>query len=330
MSIDWRTLRVAADRQAGLLTRRQCRDAGLSDEALQWRVSSRRWSRWHEGVYLTTPGRNDVQVGAVAALLSVSSGDVAADAALCGRSAAHLWGLERRAPSPIELVVPHRRFLVAPAGVRIRRSRRWDDLVDDLAYPWRTTVAATVLDLAGTSTLTSALALVAKAVQQELVTTAVLSQELGRRRGHRHGVLLRSALQDVDAGGQSAAELLYIRDVERAHGLPQATRQQVSDLGQRRYHDNEYDAFGLIVEVDGRLGHEQWGDRVRDGRRDRQLLAARRATTRVFWQDVAVEPCVTALDVGRILQDRGWVGAPRACRRRDCAVPDSWAASSVR
>ncbi|QGN56675.1 hypothetical protein [Nostocoides sp. HKS02] len=261
--------------------------------------------------------------------MSALSGDAAADAALCGRSAAHLWGLERRAPSPVELVVPHRRFVVAPDGVRIRRSRRWDDLVDDRAYPWRTTVAATVLDVAAVSTLTNALALVAKAVHQELVTTAALSQELALRRGHRHGALLRSALQDVDDGGQSGAELLCIRDVERAHGLPRATRQQVSDLGQRRYHDNEYDAYGLIVEVDGRLGHEQWGDRVRDGRRDRQLLATRRATTRVFWQDVAVEPCVTALDIGRILQDRGWAAGPRACRRPDCALRGSRAASSV-
>lgn len=329
MAVDWGALRRLADGQCGLLTRRQCLAAGLTDEALQWRVASRRWRRWHDGVYLTVPGRNDVQVRDTAALVWALSGGTAADAALCGPSAAHWWGLRPRTPSTVTLVVPHRRFLVPPAGVQVRRSRRWDDLVDDRAYPWRTTVAATVLDVAETSTAVDALALAATAVRQELVTAAVLSQELGRRRGHRHGPLLRSALHDVEAGGQSSAELLYIRDVERAHGLPEAIRQQASDLSRRRYHDNEYDEFGLIVEVDGRLGHETWADRVRDGRRDRELLARRRATSRVFWADVALRPCDTAIDVGRILQGRGWSGAVRPCRRRDCAVRSSWAGSSV-
>ena len=329
MAIDWRSLRNAADRQCGLLTRRQCLAAGMTDEALQWRVCSRRWSRWYEGVYLTTPGRDDAYARAMAALLATLSGAAAADAALCGHSAAHLWGLERRAPAVIELVVPHHRFVVAPPGARVRRSRRWEDLVDDRAYPWRTTVAATVLDVGDGSTATDALALAAKAVQLELVTTVSLSEELGRRRGHRHGPLLRSALLDVEAGGQSAAELLYIRDVERAHGLPTATRQQASDVTRRRYHDNVYEPFGVIVEVDGRLGHETWGDRVRDGLRDRQLLATRRVTARVFWVDVAVRPCTTALELGRILRGGGWAGAARACKRRDCAVRCSWAGSSV-
>ncbi len=137
---------------------------------------------------------------------------------------------------------------------------RWADLVDDREFPWRTTRAATVLDVAGDGSTTDALSVVARAVQKDLVAVAELRQELALRPGHRYGRVLRPALGDVEDGGESGAELLYIRDVERAHGLPTATRQSPSDRGRRRFHDHEYEEWGLIVEVDGRLGHEQWSD----------------------------------------------------------------------
>jgi hypothetical protein len=197
---------------------------------------------------------------------------------------------------------------------------RWDDLLDDRAWPWRTTVPATVLDIAAGGSPTDCLATVARAVQQERVTVAQLRQELARRPGHRHGPVLRRALADVAGGAESGAEVLYLRDVERAHRLPRSVSQSSSDLGTRRRHDHEYAAYRLVVEVDGRLGHEQWSDRVRDGRRDRLLLGTDRATTRVFWSDVALTPCQTAHDIAAILAARGWRGTARPCRRAGCTA----------
>ena len=318
MPIDWSMLRQHATRQFDLLTRLQCLAAGMTDDALQWRVASGRWVRLRGGVYLTRPGRDDWHVTATADLLRCLSGAPAADAAFCGRSALYLWGLERRPPAVIEVVVPYERSIARGPGLRVRRSVRWEDLVDELAYPWRTSLPATVLDVAAQGTATDALSTVARAVQKELVSVGQLRAELGRRQGHRHSRVLRPALADVEDGAQSGAEVLYVRDVERAHGLPTATRQAASDQGSRRYHDNEYEQFGVIVEVDGRLGHEQWADRVRDGRRDRQLLATERLTTRVFFADVALEPCRTAAEIGAILVGRGWTGRPRRCRRTGC------------
>ncbi len=320
MSVDWGRLRRRAEAQFDLVTHAQCRAAGLSEKAVQWRVSSRRWVRLHSGVYLTKPGRSEWAVGATAVLLRAQSTEGAADAAFCGQSAAFLWGLQGRAPSEVELVVPYGRCVRVGDGARVRRSMRWEDLVDERAWPWRTTIPATVLDVAADGTALDALSVVARAVQQQRVSVTELRQELARRPGHRHGTVLRPALQDVDDGGESGAELLYVRDVERAHGLPRAVRQQASDRGRRRFHDNEYEGLGLIVEVDGRLGHEQWEDRVRDGRRDRQLLGADRTSARVFWADVALTPCDTAREVAAILQHRGWAGRPHPCRRRGCPV----------
>jgi hypothetical protein len=288
---------------------------------LRWRVDSGRWIRLHEGVFLTAPGRDDWRVTATAALLRAMSGSPTADAALCGDSAAYLWGLRPRAPRTIELVVPQRRTVARPVGATVRRSMRWDTLVHDRHFPWRTTAPVTVLDVATRGSRLDALSLVARAVQRELTTVSELRAELVARGGHRHSALLRAALADIEVGGDSGAELLFVRDVERSHGLPDSRRQEAPDVGRRRYHDFDYVEYGLLVEVDGRLGHEQWRDRVRDGQRDRAQLTRERVTTRVFWPDVAVTPCDTAAELGSILGSRGWPGRPHPCRRKSCTIP---------
>lgn len=320
MAVDWTQLRTYAGRQRDLVTRRQCLAAGLSARAVEWRLTSGRWAAVQPGVYLTRPGRDDWETRALAALLRADSGGAAADAALCGRSAAFLWGLERKPPEVVQLVVPWRRTVARPTGAAVRRSMRWDDLLDDLHYPWRTTVPATVMEVTTHGSEVDALATVAKAVQRGLTTGPELLAEMRARGGHRHSRILKPALADVDGGVESGAELLFLRDVERAHGLPRSVAQSPSHVGARRRHDFEYLAFGVLIEVDGRLGHEQWADRVRDGRRDRSLLTTNRVTTRLFWPDVAVTPCASARDLARILAGRGWTGRPRLCRRDGCAV----------
>ena len=221
MPVDWATLRQHANRQFDLLTRRQCLGAGMTDDALQWRVSSGRWVRMRDGVFLTKPGRDDWHVTATADLLLCLSGAPAADAAFCGRSALYLWGLERKPPAITEVVVPYERAVAPRPRLKVRRSVRWEDLVDETAYPWRTTLPATLLDVAAQGSAIDALPTVARAVQKELVSVGQLRAELARRQGHRHSRVLGPALADVEDGAQSGAEVLYVRDVERAHGLPE-------------------------------------------------------------------------------------------------------------
>lgn len=111
-------------------------------------------------------------------------------------------------------------------------------------------------------------------------------------------------------------EIRHVRDVERAHALPAGARQAASDAGARRYHDNDDPGLGVIVEVDRRVGHEGWADRIRDGRRDRQVAPTGRFTTRVFWPEVWVTPCDTAVELAALFRSRGWPGTPHPCRRR--------------
>ena len=92
-------LDLVAGEQRGLLTRRQCVTAGMSDKAIRWRLDRGWWVLIHHGVYSTQPGRDDWHTRALAAQLAVP------DSAWSHRTAAYVHGLLRDAPSTIELVV---------------------------------------------------------------------------------------------------------------------------------------------------------------------------------------------------------------------------------
>lgn len=147
----------------------------------------------------------------------------------------------------------------------------------------------------------------------------------GRKR-LRHGSWLRAALKDADAGALSVLERAYLRRVERRHGLPRGRRQRHTRTADGVvYRDVEYEAFDVLVELDGRVGHERARDRWKD--MDRDLLAASesRFTVRIGWAQVEGRACVTAGRIGRLLQRRGWSGVPARCGP-DCALPSGEAA----
>ena len=160
--------------------------------------------------------------------------------------------------------------------------------------------------------------LAAKAIDLGIATTDDLRWALASRPRQRHRGLLTEVLADVEAGAESPTEVRYIRDVERAHDLPKGTVQSPLADGQRR--DVEYEELRVVVEIDGRLNHDGWKARRRDGRRDRKSLVEGRLTVRAYWTDLVPSPCDLAADVASILQDRGWSSRPRRGRRRDYVI----------
>jgi very-short-patch-repair endonuclease len=202
--------------------------------------------------------------------------------------------------------------------VRVHRSRHAESRVDELHWPWRTRVEETILDLAETGTVDDVTALPGRAFQRGATTEVTLRALLHGRSRHRRR-RLDDALGDVAGGAESAMELRFLRDVERAHGLPTGRRQLVTTIGGARLHDVAYDEQRVVVELDGRLGHDG-EDRVRDGVRDRQSATRRWLTVRAFWRDVAGRPCELTAELGEVLQTRGWDGAPHPCRRLGRAV----------
>jgi hypothetical protein len=89
--------------------------------------------------------------------------------------------------------------------------------------------------------------------------------------------------------------------------------------GDAERHDVAYEEQRVLVELDGRLGHEGPG-RVQDGRRDGRGARLGWLTVRALWPDV-VRPCLLAEEVGAILTSRGSEVRPHPCRRRECVLP---------
>jgi hypothetical protein len=115
-------------------------------------------------------------------------------------------------------------------------------------------------------------------------------------------------------GDHSVLEFRYDRDVERAHGLPEPIRQAAfaGPNGRRGRRDRVYRVYGVVVELDGRPAHpieNQWQDKARDN----AAAADGIQSLRYSWADVRRQPCVTAIEVARVLRVRGWGGWPRPC-----------------
>jgi hypothetical protein len=109
-------------------------------------------------------------------------------------------------------------------------------------------------------------------------------------------------------------EYRYDRDVERAHGLPEAKRQVpfTGPGGRRGRRDRVYEDYALVVELDGRLAHpadSQWKDKARDN----AAAVDGMQTLRYSWTRVRREPCEIAVEVATVLRMQGWPGRPRAC-----------------
>lgn len=312
-----RLLRARIAGQSGLVTRSQAVQGGYSPAAIRWQVSSGRWTQVHRGVYLTTPGRDDWQMHSVAALLAVG-----APSALCGPSAGFAWGLTGRPEATVHVLVPYARRGVARSGIRVVRSRHFGERIHPEAWPHRTTAEHTVFDLSVAERLDRAVALMAKACQLRIATEATLAAALQTRPTQTMLSTVAEMLGLVGEGAESAAEVRYIRDVERAHGLPPGQSQQPA-AGQR-FRDRAYDGYRLIVEIDGRLGHSGWAGRQQDGRRDRKAARSGRLTVRGTWLDLIATPCEFAGDVGGILQTRGWNG--RVTRCGPCCPVNRWVA----
>ena len=291
--------------QFGLVTRSQALGAGVTRKAIACHLDSGRWVVVHPGVYLTTPGRSDWSVRAMSSLLWAGPGAV-----LFRASAGYAWSLLRVEPEVIEVAVPYPRLVTSRERVQVTRSRTSSARVDPVAWPHRISAAHTALDLAGGQGVDRAVTLAARALDLRLCGPDELVAALASRPRQPHRTLLHEALTDVCAGSESAAEVRYVRDVERAHGLPAGRRQAPAGDGRRR--DIEYEEFGVVVEIDGRLGHVGWANQQRDGRRDREAAADGRLTVRVFWPDL-VPPCALAGEVGTILRARGWTGWPQRC-----------------
>lgn len=287
-----------ASLQNDLVTREQAIGHGLSRQMLGRLVASGMWIRISPGLLTTVPVPPSWETLAWGGTLLGGP-----HARLGPEASGFLYGLQK-APRPIDVLVPFATPCRMPGPWRFVRERDGVRPARSPGSPPRLTPECTVLDLVGLGPSGDVVGLVTKAVQRGLTTPDRLRTLLDSRSRQRHRRLLVGLLAEVAAGVESYLELSYVRDVERPHGLPKGDRQTSHpDLPYER--DVKYKRFGLLVELDGRLGHEGEG-RFRDMDRDNRHALRAELTLRYGYFDVTNRACAVAFQVFLALEQRGY------------------------
>jgi predicted transcriptional regulator of viral defense system len=306
--------------QCRVADREQALRAGLSERQIDYRVNAGKWQRVYPGVYVTFSGPLPREARLWAALRWAGVG-----ALLSHETAAEVQELADKRSRAIHITVPrHRR----PAqhrqqrGIVVHRSDQSRPEFPGTAKLPRTRIQDTVLDLASVSTtFDQAYGWIARGVSRDLVTVSMLRAALAARRRIRWRAWLTDSVQESKDGVNSALERRYVRDVERAHGLPAAQRQARREIGGKtHFRDNWYAEYRVAVEIDGPAYHRD--EQVqRDRDRDNLNLAVDDARTLRFGPvGVTERVCVSAALVAATLRNGGWLGNPRSCRRPGCSV----------
>jgi hypothetical protein len=291
-----------------VVTVEQAMGHGLGRHSVARLLSSGQWNRLAVGLYRTLPLAPDWAALAWAGVLL--GGDVAR---LGPQASGYLHNLKPDPPEPIDVLIPaHRQIRVDGPWTFIRDSAKGRS-PRSVGSPPRMSVEETVVDLTARCKPGEVVTIVTRAIQARLTTPRRIENALQRRTRHPHRALLIAMVTDVAVGAESALELMYLRDVERAHQLPRGNR-QTSRHGLPYRRDVGYEDFGLLVELDGKRGHQGEG-RFRDMNRDNLHVLHDELTLRFGFFAVAYRPCRVAFQVYLALTKLGYSEPFVRCRR---------------
>lgn len=297
--------------QSGVVSRRQCHEAGLTASDLQRMLRRRELTRVHDGVFVDHTGELSWLQRAWAAVLALSP------AALAGESAVRAAdGPGRRGSSVgrIHVAVDRHRHVAAPAGVTLHRVTDLQSRVRWNTSPPRMRIEEALIDVAARQPGdVDAVATLADAVQVRRTTAGRLLTTLDARPRIARRAFLHGVLEDIAQGTCSVLERGYLDLVERPHGLPTGGRQVQASAKGPICRDVVYADQAQVVELDGRLWHDSAERREADMSRDLAAAVDRLGTVRVGYGQVFRTPCLTAEQVGALLRARGWIGVVTPC-----------------
>jgi hypothetical protein len=279
-----------AGRSKGLVTREELFRAGLTRGQIDWRVQSGLLIPQYDGVYRVGHAAPSVECSYLAAVKACGE-----RALLCGRAAAHHFGLIKGSPPPPEVLVVGKRKL---PGVRVRRTRRIDRRG---ATEWQgipsTTVARTVVDLAAELSPDALARVFHEAVVRFRVKPAHVEAVLARRPNSPGVAELRRVLWGDTRVLLSELEHGFIALLE-ANGLP-LPETNIPEGG--HYVDCRWRKHKLTVELDTYRYHSTRQAWERDQRRERTARARGDEYRRYVWGDVFEEPETTVAELRQLL-----------------------------
>ncbi|HET6561962.1 MAG TPA: hypothetical protein VFG72_08820 [Marmoricola sp.] len=302
--------RTLLDRQSGVVARRQLLDGGADDNDIRRWIRRRELARVHTGVYANHTGPLTWSSRAWAAVLFHWPAALAHDSVI------------NRAGDVIHVAIDESRTASRLARVRVHRLVGFEERVQWNLGPPRVRMEDALLSRCGEATTrVDALAVLTDACRRWITTPTRLAAELHRRPTVAHRGWLLQLLDEAAEGVQSLLESRYRRRVERAHGLPRPDRQRRERTEDGVVHrDVTYEALRLVIELDGRIGHELSHDRWDDQDRDLLVAGDEVMTLRIGWRHCDSTPCRTAGRLAQVLRTRGWRGRPIRCGP-SCQLP---------
>jgi very-short-patch-repair endonuclease len=295
-SVD-RLIAALAERQHGVVSRKDLLETGVSRHAIAHRLREGRLHRLHRSVYavghrvLTADGRR------IAARLAAGPGAV-----LSHRSAAAHWELRSSPALEVTVGTGGRRSL---PGVTVHYLPLESDEVTTERAIRVTTVPRTLFDLAAVLPKHQ----VERAINEAEVRgmTDLLSLgDLVERYPHRWGVAgVREILARLRFGlniARSELESRFLALLDEA-GLPRPEMNAQVPLADRWIEcDCLWRGRRVVVELDGRATHDTSAAFERDRARDRMLSARGWRVVRITWRQLKADPEAVLVDLTNMLE----------------------------
>ncbi|MSO78930.1 MAG: DUF559 domain-containing protein [Acidimicrobiia bacterium] len=284
------SIAALAATQHGILSRSQLLQVGLSEWAIRHRVRRGWLIRCGDGLYRLATHPDTGMSRLWAACLAPGVGAVVSHEA-----AAALHGIATFRPGPVTVTVPHATSRISHLATVHQSRRLYPEHITVVEGLRVTTIARTVIDLAGTYRRGRMEIVVddpiasGKLILPELYATFDDVASRGR-----NGVrLMRAILEDRQPGyiaPQSVAESMFLR-VLRLGGLPRPVLQfPHPSPAINGYVDAAYLPERILMEVDGRRWHQKVADIERDHDRDNAAAAVHYRTLRFTWGDLTQRP----------------------------------------
>ncbi|MEA2378720.1 MAG: hypothetical protein QOD13_2627 [Thermoleophilaceae bacterium] len=286
-----------ADRQHGVVARRQLLELGMGRRAIARRLEAMRLRAIHPGVYAL--GHRPVSRMAwwMAAVLACGPGAV-----LSHRCAAALSGILEGWPATVDVTVP--RGLRPRSGIRPHQATLAGDECTVQAGVPVTTVARTLLDLAAVLRLHELNRALERAEALRLSDPTPLAALVERHRGRPGTANLRRALEQGSLRPmvtKSELERRFLTFVEQT-GLPRPHKNVWLEIGGEWIEiDCVWPEQRVIAELDSRAYHQTAAAFERDRRRDRHAQAAGWRPIRITDQALREEPDSLLADVRAVL-----------------------------
>lgn len=284
-----------------MVSRRQVHALGVTRAEVAAHLRGGRWQRVHTQSLAVHTGPLDMAGLRWAAVFE--AGD---RGCLDGVSSLLAAGLQHFTEDVVRVSLPRGVLARRAAGVNIRQTRRLTS-ADQVAMGiprTRNHVAAIRAALWARSDAQAAL-LLTMVVQQRLTKPELLVAELLRVKRDRRRSLMINVITDLLEGVRSLGELEFAQ-LCRERGLPVPTRQVVrKGTGGRYYLDVMWEAWGVVVEIDG-IQHAWASNIVADALRHNSVTLGNALVLRLPLLGLRVAPDEFFEQIEAALRGRGW------------------------